>query len=136
MISNKDAEFIPADFNAVFKEVVAKRPDLLKRGSGRMALPGSGSTTHYAGEVLGYATSGGDAGKWKPYASGNSDGSQVAKAILLSTIIVDSTNNNSEIEFSYGGQFLQDLLIGLDSGAITNLKAISIVENGVNILSF
>ena len=134
----RDALFIPQDHRTNFKNIVAKRSDLLKFGRGRIKYAGAGLTVNYeAGTVLGYATTGADAGFWKPYLSSNTDGSQVAAAILAeSAYDVDQYGNGSEIVFLIGGEVFQSLLIGLDSGAISNLGAKSYVEGGAQILSF
>lgn len=133
----RDALFIPQDSRTNFKNVIAKRSDLLKFGRGRIKLAGSGTiVTYEAGTVLGYATSGGDSGLWKPYASGNSDGSQVAKAILAEQATTDEFGNGSEIVFLIGGEVFYSSLVGIDSGGITNLSAKTYVEGGNTILSF
>lgn len=69
-------------------------------------------------------------GTFKTYASGNSDGSQVAKAILQTACVVDGQGRitaNSELGNFYrtasvyvSGSFLTSELVGLDANAITN----------------
>jgi len=133
----RDALFISADFRANFKQVIAKRSDLVKFDGGRTinAAP-STLLTLEAGTVMGYASTGADAGHYKPYASGNTDGSQVAVGVLSEKVVTDEFYNGSECVVIKGGILFKDLLIGLDSGAITNLGAKSSVEHGVNLLSF
>jgi len=132
----RDAMFIGTDYRANFKQIIAKRSDQTVFMGGRMKPAGAGLTvTYYAGTVLGYATSGADAGFWKPYLVGSSDGSQVAKAVLSEDVITDQYGNGSEAALITRGILFNDLLIGLDSGAITNLHASLTVEHGVNLLS-
>lgn len=134
---SKDALFIASDSRSNFKQVIAKRSDLVRFAHGRMKYAGAGlSVTYNAGLVLGYATSGGDAGFLKPYASGNSDGSQVPVGILADQTVTDEFGNGSEARIIKSGDVYQAALIGLDSGAITAMKGSSYVESGVTILSF
>jgi hypothetical protein len=130
---DKDALFIASDFRANMKQVIAKRSDLARFDGGRMVPSSSGTTvTYYAGQVLGVVTA---TGLYKPYASANSDGSQVAVGVLAETCQVDDAGNGSEISIIKSATLLKDLLIGLDSGAITNLQGKSSVEHGTNLLS-
>ena len=130
----RDAFFNPQDSRENFKNIIAKRSDLAVFGGGRLA-PSTYGTNLYAGTVLGFASSGGDAGFYKPYAVGNTDGSQVAVAVLSDYASVDAAGAGSEIVFVTSGILFKDLLIGLDSGAITNLGGKSKVEHGVNLIS-
>jgi hypothetical protein len=135
----RDALFIASDNRANFKQIIAKRSDLAKSAGGRLAYSavaaGTFATT-YAGTVLGYATTGADAGKYKPYAAGNTDGSQVAVAILAEDVLTDSSGNGSECSVLRGKgiTLFQAALIGLDAGAITALGAVSYVEHGTTLL--
>lgn len=131
----RDALFIPQDSRGNYKNIVAKRPDLLKRNGGRLA-PSLYGTTQNAGLTLGLATSGGDSGFYKAYASGNSDGSQVPVGFLYQTQTVDASGNGSEIVWVGGGQLIKNLLIGLDSGAITSLGGKTYTEQGLTIFDF
>jgi hypothetical protein len=141
----RDALFNPSDNRENFKQIIAKRSDLIGFSGGRLA-PSLIGSYQYAGLVLGYATSGGDAGYYKAYNSGNSDGSQVAAAVLSedANVVAPSgaggpAGDGSEVVIIRGtgaGALFKDKLIGLDSNAITNLNAKSYVEHGVNLLSF
>lgn len=132
-----DSVFIKEDSRSNFKDVVAKRPDLLKKDGGRIKFAGAGLVVEYkAGLVLGYATSGADSGKYKPYNDANTDGSQVAVGLLESTTQVDDAGNGSEIAIMRGGIFFEDMLIGLDANGKADLGAKSFVEHGVNLISF
>jgi len=132
----RDALFIPSDYRQNFKNVIAKRSDLAVYAGGRMKPAGAGLTVTYeAGLVLGLAATGGDAGFYKPYNSANTDGSQVAVAVLADQVVTDEFGNGSEAVFIKSGILLKDLLIGLDAGAITNLGGKSSVEHGTNLLS-
>lgn len=134
----RDALFIGSDARANFKQIIAKRSDTCKFAGGRIKYATSGLVTYNAGLVLGFAATGGDAGLYKAYNSGNTDGSQVAVGVLAEDAITDTLGNGSEISVIRGKgiTLFKDLLIGLDSGAITNLGAVSYVEHGVNLLDF
>lgn len=131
----RDALFIPSDQRSNFKDVVAKRSDLLQVDGGRIKpAPTTTPVLTPAGTVLGFATTGGDAGFYKPYASGNSDGSQVAVGVLKDSVLTDNLGNGSEIAIIKEGILFQDLLIGLDGGAITALGGKASVEHGTNLI--
>ncbi len=131
----RDALFIPQDSRGNFKQIIAKRPDLTQFSGGRLG-PSQYGNYLYAGQVLGLASTGGDAGFYKPYLSSATDGSQVPVAVLAYDANVDSSGNGSEVAFIISGQLIQTLLIGLDSNAITLLKATSYTEQGLQILKF
>lgn len=131
----RDAMFIPEDNRANFKDVIAKRSDLTRKAGGRLNIPGSGTVRHEAGEVLGYATSGPDAGRYKAYDNAATDGSQTAVGVLETTSDVDSDDNGSEIVIIKSGDLFEDLLIGLDAPAKVDLHANEYVEHGVNLIS-
>ena len=131
----RDALFIASDNRANFKNVIAKRSDLVQFDSGRIKPAGAGLTVLYrAGLVLGLASSGGDSGYFKPYAVGNSDGSQVAVGVLSEDAIVDEHDNGGLISIIKEAVLFEDLLIGLDATAKTNLAAKEFVEGGVNLV--
>jgi hypothetical protein len=127
----RDAGFIASDARANFKQIIAKRPDLVRFLGGRLKP----NVSYNAGQVLGLAATGGDAGFYKAYASGNTDGSQVAVGVLGENAGSDSTGYGSEAQIIVGGTLFKDKLIGLDSGAITNMNGASGVEHGVNLLT-
>src|ERR1700687_914645 len=108
----RDAGFIYQDTRANFKDIIAKRSDLVQFDSGRLGTPGS-TTLYYAGLVLGIVTA---SGLFTAYNSSNSDGSQVAVAVLADDTIADSTGYGTEIRVIRVGTLFQSLLIGLDSG--------------------
>jgi len=134
----RDSLFIATDDRSNFKQIIAKRSDLVRYAGGRLA-PSMVPGYYYAGLVLGYANSGGDAGYYKAYNSGNTDGSQVAVGVLSEDANVvtgyGSVGDGSEIVIIKEGDLLQGLLIGLDSTAISNMSGKSYVEHGVQILS-
>lgn len=133
----RDALFIPQDSRANFKQIIAKRSDLAKFDGGRMKPAGAGLTvTYYAGLVVGYASSGGDAGYYKPYASGNSDGSQVAVGVLAEDVVTDEFGNGSEASILKSAVVFQAKLIGYDATAKSTLPAKESVEHGVALVSF
>lgn len=135
----RDSLFIPTDDRSNFKQIIAKRSDLVRFAGGRLApsmVPGS----YNAGLVLGYATSGGDNGFYKAYNSANTDGSQVAAGVLSedATVTANSVGtigNGSEVVIIKEGDLLQTMLIGLDATAITAMSGKSYVDHGVQILS-
>lgn len=125
----RDALFIASDQRSNFKQIIAKRSDLVQFDRGRLG-PSTYGTTLVAGTVLGLATSGGDSGFYKAYASGNSDGSQTAVAVLSEDATSDALGQGSEIVMIREADLFQALLIGLDSGAITALNGKSYSEGG------
>jgi len=129
----RDALFIASDSRENFKNVIAKRSDLVQFDGGRLA-PSLYGTTQYAGLVLGKASSGPDSGYYKAYNDTNTDGSQTAVAVLAETQTVDASGNGSEIVLIREGILFEDLLIGLDANGKTDLGAHSFVEHGVNLI--
>lgn len=129
--TGKDALFNGSTFRADFKNVIAKRSDLVQFASGRLVAPGSGDAVLQAGQVLGQVTA---TKRWKAYDNAASDGSEVAKGVLASRADYDSDDNGSSIVIIMKGSLLQDLLVGLDSPAIVDLKGTSYSESGVNII--
>lgn len=130
----RDAMFIPSDSRSNFKQIIAKRSDLVRFDGGRLG-PSQNGVVLEAGTVLGYATSGGDSGFYKPYNSANTDGSQVAVGVLSEQADVDASGNGSEIAIIKAGVLFKDLLIGYDATAKTNLRAVESVEHGTNLVS-
>ena len=135
----RDALFNPSDSRSNFKQIIAKRSDLVRFAGGRLA-PSTKGTTLVAGTVLGFATSGADSGFYKAYNVANTDGSQVAAGVLSEdaspdTVPASGPGDGSEIVIIKEGDLYNDLLIGLDSGAVTNMSGKLYVEHGVNILS-
>ena len=132
----RDAMFDKQDYRANFKNVIAKRSDLVQFAGGRIVPAGAGLTVkHEAGLVLGFATSGADAGKYKPYNNANTDGSQTAVGVLSETTVTDEFGNGSEIAIIKSGVLFKDLLIGLDAAAIVDLKGSEYAEHGTNLIS-
>ena len=132
----RDSLFIGTDHRSNFKQIIAKRSDLARYDGGRMAFAAAGAYVVYeAGLVLGFAATGADAGKYKPYNAANSDGSQVAVGVLAEQCETDEFGNGSECSVLKAAVLFKDLLIGLDSAAITALGAHSSVEHGTNLIS-
>lgn len=129
----RDSLFIASDSRENFKNVIAKRSDLVQFDGGRLA-PSLYGTTQNAGLVLGKASSGGDSGYYKAYNDSNTDGSQTAVGVLSETQTVDASGNGSEISIIKEGILFQDLLIGLDANGITDLGGKPVVEHGVNLI--
>ena len=97
------------------------------------------SVTYAAGTVLGELTA--TQGTYKAYASGNADGSQNPKAILVYAATTDGSGNIT-LPGEYGatvkavpvyiaGTFQTADLTGLDATAITNAPAWRLVEGTV-----
>jgi hypothetical protein len=126
----RDALFIPSDYQANFKQVIAKRSDLVKFASGRVPA----SVQYYAGQVLGYASTGANAGKYVAYSASNTDGSQVAVGVLSEDCLSDAAGNGSEVLVIKAGCLFNDLLIGLDAAAVTALKGSQYPEHGINLI--
>jgi hypothetical protein len=132
----RDSLFIPSDYRTNFKAIIAKRSDLVRFDAGRMAPAAAGLTvTYLAGLVLGLAATGANAGFYVPYASGNTDGSQVAVGVLSEDVLTDSSGNGSECSIIKAGVLFKDYLIGLDAGAITALNGKASVEHGTNLIA-
>lgn len=129
----RDALFIPSDSRSNFKDVIAKRSDLVQFDGGRMKATGS-PVTFYAGQVLGLAVTGADAGLWKAYPNANTDGSQVAAGVLARDMYMDASGVGSKIDIIKEGVLFQSLLIGLDAGAITALNGQQTTEDGVALI--
>ena len=132
----RDSLFIASDNRSNFKQVLAKRSDLVGiMGGGARLAPSLNGTYQYAGLVLGLAATGADAGFLKAYNSANTDGSQKAVGVLAEDVCVDAQGNGSTVAvYNHTAYLFQDLLIGLDAGAIANLNASTQVENGQKIL--
>jgi hypothetical protein len=131
----RDSLFIAQDQRSDFKQVIAKRSDLVQFSGARMKKAAAGTVVIYqAGTVVGYATSGADAGFYKVYNSANTDGSQVASGVLSEKVVTDEFGNGSEAAIIKVGTLFQDLLIGLDAAAITALGGKPFVEHGANII--
>lgn len=88
------------------------------------------SSTLAAGTVVGKVTSG---GKYRAYASGNADGSQIPVGILRRAVTTDGSGNITNQD-EWGATFLTNAiytqgtfliaqLTGLDDNAVTVLKA-------------
>lgn len=131
-LGNRDAQFVGSDFVANFKQIIAKRSDLVRRSGQRMVAPGT-DTLYRAGQVLGKVTA---SGRYAPYNDGNSDGTEVARAVLEADTMVTASDSSSAISMIVGGDLLKDLLIGLDAAGIVDLGGVTTVEKGVNIFSF
>lgn len=129
---NRDASFVGTDFSANFKQVIAKRSDLVRRSGQRMTAPGS-DTLYRAGQVLGKVTA---TGRYAPYNDSNSDGTEVARSVLEMDTMVKANDSSSEIVMIVGGDLLKDLLVGLDAAGIVDLGGVNSVEKGINIFSF
>jgi len=134
----RDALFKASDNRENFKQIIAKRSDLVQFDRGRLA-PSLKGSYQYAGLVLGLASSGGDSGFYKAYNSGNTDGSQVAVGVLAEDANVDSVpasgpGDGSEILIIKEAVLFKDLLIGYDATAKTQLGAHEYVEGGDNLV--
>lgn len=137
-IFTRDAVGAQAVYRANFKQIIAKRSDLVKFSGGRMVFAAPGQlTTLVAGTVMGQVTAAGPAkGLWKAYDPAATDGSQNAVGVLSEDATTDEFGNGSEVSVITGGCLYYDKLIGLDAGAITALQGKAFVEHGVNLFEF
>lgn len=128
----RDANFIKEDSRSNFKQVIAKRSDLVQKAGGRMVSAAMGTTVlHRAGLVLGVVTA---TGKYKPYNNANNDGSEVAVGVLDEDATVDEFGNGSAISIIQRGDLIKGALIGLDANAETDLNAKTYIEHGTTIV--
>lgn len=127
-----DAGFSKEDFRGDFKQIIAKRSDLVKYMGGRLKIPLALSVL-YAGQALGVVTA---TGRYAPYDNAAVDGTQTLVGFLSRTTQYDQNDNGSEIAVIISAELLKDKLIGLDAPGIADLSARTYVENGVNILVF
>lgn len=94
--------------------------EILKSTKGLVVVGGTipaGTADIVPGRVLGMITA---TGKWTIYASGNVDGSQVARGIAGNFAKLNATQDQ-QIHIYLRGNFKLDQLVGLDAGATTNL---------------
>jgi hypothetical protein len=134
----KDALFIPQDYRANFKQIIAKRSDAVGFAGGRMA-PSLAGQSFYAGQVVGYASTGGDAGYYKPYLSTATDGSQVAVGVIAESMSIDAAGNGSKVTLivaTGAGALFKSRLVGYDAAAKTALGAKEYVEGGETLVIF
>lgn len=132
MTMKRDASFIGSDSRSNFKQVIAKRSDLVQFDAGRMKPAGAGTTVLYrAGLVLGKVTA---TGLLKAYDDTASDGSQVAMGVLSEDVETDEFGNDSEAVVIKSGTLYKDLLIGYDAAALVDLKGSLSVEHGSNLI--
>lgn len=128
----RDASFIGSDYRANFKQVIAKRSDLVVFEGGRMKPAGAGLVaTHQAGLILGKVTA---TGLYAPYSDAASDGTEVAVGVLSEIVITDEFGNDSECVIIKNGILLKDLLIGYDANALADLKGSLSTEHGTNLI--
>jgi len=81
----------------------------------------TGSGVLKRGTVLGRITA---SGKYKPYASGSSDGSEVARAILARDC--DATSADAAITAFVHGEFRESALTGIDAASKLKLQEFGI----------
>jgi hypothetical protein len=98
-----------------FNEVLASLDLQAKRPGGVLLAQGHGVVVK--GTVLGKVTA---SGKYVPYLSTNTDGSQTADCILDND--TDTTNADAGASAWIAGVFTSSALTGLDAGAKTALK--------------
>lgn len=127
----KDALFIGSDQRSNFKDVIAKRSDLVQFARGRMVTPGS-DTTYEAGTVLGQVTA---TKLLKPYNALNSDGSEVPVGVLSESVLVSATSGDGgEVSYIRKGTLFYDMLIAPTSAWVATYGAKQYVEGGANLV--
>lgn len=95
------------------KEILYSAHGILKKGG----VIASGQVLA-TGTVLGLVTA---TGKWKAYNNANSDGTEVAAAILARA--VDASGGDQECDIYFAGIFKTATLVGLDAAGITDFGA-------------
>lgn len=91
---------------------------------------------YQAGLVLGRITA---SGLYAAYNDSNSDGTQVAAAVLMEDVALEdqTASGNPVARGIFAGYVFQDKLTGLDAAAKVDLGARTIIDaSGVNILKF
>lgn len=133
----KDGSFNKNTFRANFKNVIAKRSDLVELSGQRLKAPDPGEddalveATYPAGTVLGVVTA---TGRYTPYDDEAEDGSDVAKGVLRDDATIDSDDDGTSIAVIKTGTLFKDLLIGLDANAITDMRGLEYAEGGSNLI--
>lgn len=133
-MANLGPEFNGNIFSKNFAQIIAQnRQQAVLMGVG-LAYTGS---DYLAGTVLARNTT---SGYYQPYTSGGPSGTGTAVAILAEDHLNYEFASSGDVQSAvgiFGGQVFQTALIGLDSGAITNLAAKSLIDGfGVEILKF
>lgn len=121
--------------NQIFRKdypvIIAKNRHLASLAPVRLVSTGS---DYQAGTVLAKNST---SGLFQAYANGGASGTGTAVCVLMETITDDPVNGSMVGRGIFAGELYKDNLVGLDSGAITNLGAKSYqASDGVNILKF
>jgi Bacteriophage lambda head decoration protein D len=128
---------MPTSATVTFEPGSAKLDPVFPKGLVRTMNVTLAAGTYVRGQVLGELTA--TPGKYKAYASGNTDGSQVPKGLLQYSCVVDASGNVTlagefaqtqlGVPMIMGGGHIWDTtqLTGLDANAITVMGA-SLVE--------
>lgn len=129
-----DASFSGQIFRKDHKPIIAQNRLLASILPVRLAY----SVNDYiAGTVLARNTT---SGNYQPYVSGGASGTGTAACVLFEGHGVNefaSSGDTTAARGVFGGEVFKDNLIGLDSGAITNLGAKTIIDaTGINVLKY
>lgn len=131
MQEKRDALFIGSDQRSNFKDVIAKRPDLVQYSRGRMVTPGA-DTSYEAGQVLGQVTA---TKKLKPWNPAAVDGSEVPVGVLSDKASVDAvTGDGGEVVYIRKGTLYFDKIISVDATWVAAYGAKQYSEGGVNLV--
>lgn len=129
--SLRDSLFIGSDSRANFKNVIAKRSDLVQFAHGRMVAPVANNTVYEAGLVLGQVTAVGPTQyQLKPWDPAAVDGSEVAVGILSESTIADINGDGSKVVYIRKGCLYEGKLIAPTTAWKAQLGAKSYVEGG------
>lgn len=131
---NVDPRFNGQIFRKSHPMIIAQNRRLASILPVTLAFNASGYT---AGTVLARNTT---SGQYQNYANGGASGTGTASCVLFEDVDVSEFVATSGTVFGrgiFGGEVFKDKLIGLDSNAITNLNARTIVDStGINVLKF
>ena len=130
---NTDAKFSGSIFRKDNPQIISSNRQLAVLHGIRLAYSATG---YKAGRVLARNSV---SGIYDAYDSAGASGLDVAKAILLEGLQAEDTVSASGavVPALFGGEVFKDKLVGLDSDAITDLDAKTIIDgSGTQILKF
>jgi hypothetical protein len=127
----RDAMFVGSDQRSNFKQIIAKRSDLVQFARGRMVTPGA-DTTYEAGTILGQVTA---TGLLKPWNAASVDGSEVPVGALSESALVSAVSGDGgEVVYIRKGTLFYDKLIAPTNAWVATYGAKQFVEGGENLV--